>query len=122
MELNRHNIYNNTLFQFGAGVLLDPLWSINAQVKATNRSRNFGKTLTFFLDHIETDLLELQQTEDQDRAMQENRTQAGKTLLQLVRVLAGDDLASWVETFLDETAQKSGEAHLHHDQGDVCNY
>jgi hypothetical protein len=95
------------------------------QVRATNRSRNFGKTLTFFLDHIETDLWALQQTEtdgDQDRMLQEKRGQAGKTLLQLVKVLAGEDLASWVQEFVDETAsQKRDDSQLHRDQDDVRN-
>jgi hypothetical protein len=69
--------------------------------------------------------LELQQTEtdgDQDRMLQEKRSQAEKMLLQLVKVLAGEDLASWVQAFVDETAsQKSDDSHLHRDQDDVRN-
>ena|ERR1700733_12106987 len=47
----RH-IQHGNLLQFGAAILLDPIWSVNIKVKATRRSRNFGKTLVFFLDHI----------------------------------------------------------------------
>ena len=82
--------------QFGPAVLLDPLWSINMRVKATNRSRNFGKTLGFFLDHIAVD-------ESDNHVSHKKRNHAEKTLLELVKVLAGRDLASWVKSFINET-------------------
>ena len=82
--------------QFGPAVLLDPLWSINVRVKATNRSRNFGKTLGFFLDHIAVD-------ESDNHVSHKKRNHAEKTLLELVKVLAGRDLASWVKSFINET-------------------
>ena|ERR1700733_13492192 len=91
----RH-IQHGNLSQFGAAILLDPIWSVNVKVKATRRSRNFGKTLSFFLDHISVDGTE-------GHVSQEKRNQAEKTLLELVKVLAGRDLESWVASFLDET-------------------
>ena len=90
---------------------MDPLWSINTDVKATSRSRNFGKTLEFFLDHIKGDI----QGEDEGGcALQEKKSQAENTLLHLVTVLAGPDLASWVQSFIDKTVlPESGDSHLH---------
>ena len=80
-------------------------------VKATSRSRNFGKTLEFFLDHIKGDI----QGEDEGGcALQEKKSQAENTLLHLVTVLAGPDLVSWVKSFIDKTVlPESGDSHLY---------
>ena len=98
--MSRH-IWYETLFQFGAAILMDPIWSVDMKVKATRRSRNFGKTLAFFLNHIAVN-------ETEGHVSQEKRDRAEKTLLELVNVLAERDLAAWVASFLGEARVRDG--------------
>jgi hypothetical protein len=107
-------VHNN--LQFGAGVLLDPLWGTNSQLKATPRSRTFGQTLTHFLEHVTQDLSphaddspESSESDSEDNLLV-CRMRFQRLLLHLITLLAGEKLSTWVGDFLEH-----GHTHLRHD-------
>jgi hypothetical protein len=100
-----------SLLQFGAGVLLDPIWSASKGItpsnnKAASRTQTFGATLDLILSNIKADVMWEGGRHDEGdivgNLLECRKRQSGITLVRLVGVIAGDHLAHWVQDFIQE--------------------
>jgi hypothetical protein len=103
------------LSQFGAGVLLDPLWTASKGTTATTqraagRSSSFGATLDMIMSNLRTDLSSNDGGDDDDNVddiLKCRRRDSAATLVQLMTIFVSEDLAEWVKTFLEEGLDES---------------
>jgi hypothetical protein len=108
--------------QFGAAVLLDPIWTTTGTRGAKRRSSTFGPLLDLIVDNLEcmrfnddNDLIRTQDPIQQDQEslveylcvqQQENK----RTLLNLLAILAGDEISHHVRQFLQNHRPAPGAA------------
>jgi hypothetical protein len=93
-------------------VLLDPTWESTHSIRATSRSKEFPALLRLVLEKGQTDMRKNLSPENQrNPRLQKAGEKATRRalLLDLVDILAGGQLRSWVERSLDLLEQAGKE-------------